>query len=117
MERNNSKGNGSTNFNTPGGPGDVNQGREIGREGTFVKIYDENKVPTKGEQLKVSGKINPRGPDAGSMDIFGPADKNDKTIVEYTSERAAAKTKALDDLSKDEIPPQYRDLIRNFYEK
>lgn len=110
-------GGGSTNFHGPSGPGDVHQGTEIHGTGTFVKLYAEKLVGTNGKQIKVSGAINPLGPSAGRMEVLGPADKTDKTIVEYDAARGAARARAMDDLSKDQIPPQYRDLIRNYYGK
>jgi hypothetical protein len=63
----------------------------------------------------VSGKINPLGAASGTQQILGQGDKGDPTIQTYDSQLPTARKRAMDDLQTQQIPPQYRDLIRNYY--
>ncbi len=113
----NDGGGGSTNIHGASGPGGKHHGNEIGREGTFVKLYESTPINSRGEQKKVSGKINPLKASGGSMDVQMQGDKTDGTIVPYNEQRENLRPKVMDDLQRQQIPPQYRDLIINYYEK
>lgn len=108
--------NGSTNFHNPGGPGDQKVGGPIGRQTTMVKIYEETHIQSAGDTLKVQGQLNPKGPAAGTAEVMGEADRNASQIGSYGSQLPAARQKAMDDLQTQQIPPQYRDVIRSYYE-
>jgi hypothetical protein len=83
-----------------------------------VRIYDQRDVKTAGAQEKIGGQINPLGgPAAGSMDVLGQADKGESRIVRYEDELPAARQRMMDDLSKEDIPPQYQEMVKTFYEK
>ncbi len=110
-----SPGGGSTNLHAPSGPGDHLQGHPLGGTGEYVKVYDEKAIASQGKMEQVSGKINPLGAASGTQEILGQGDKADSTIQTYDSALPAAKKRALDDLQTQQIPPQYRDLIRNYY--
>jgi len=109
---------GSTNMEQRGGPGDHSAGRPLGGKTTFVRIYDEKKTETSGSSEKVGSRINPlAGPANGSKDVMGQADDPNSTIKTYEDELPAARQRAMDELSRQEIPPQYRDMVKAFYEK
>jgi undecaprenyl pyrophosphate phosphatase UppP len=110
-----SNGGGSTNLHAPSGPGDHNAGHPVGGTSDYVKVYDEKAIISQGQMEHVSGKINPLGVASGSQQILGQGDKGDPTIQTYESQLPAARKRALDDLQTQQIPPQYRDLIRNYY--
>jgi hypothetical protein len=82
----------------------------------MVKIYDETHIQSAGETLKVQGQLNPNGPAAGTAEVMGEADRNASQIGSYGSQLPAARQKAMDDLQTQQIPPQYRDVIRSYYE-
>ena len=111
-----SPGDGSTNFEQRGGPGDKNAGTPIGRQGTFVRIYDQREIENRGPQERVTGKINPLGPAAGTSQVLGVGDKSDSQIKSYSEELPGAKQRVMDDLNKQVIPPQYQDMVKTFYE-
>ena len=69
-------GSGSTNLETPGGPGDKHEGSPIGRQGTFVRIYDQREIENHGAQERVTGQINPLGPAGGTSQVPGTGDKS-----------------------------------------
>jgi hypothetical protein len=106
---------GSTNLHAPSGPGDHNAGHPLGGTGQYVKVYDEKAIASQGQIEHVSGKINPLGAASGTQQILGQGDKGDPTIQTYESQLPTARKRALDDLQTQQIPPQYRDLIRNYY--
>jgi hypothetical protein len=109
-------GSGSTNFEQRGGPGDKQQGGQIGSRGTFVKIYDQNPIDSRGKIEQTRGHINPLGTPSGSIDTLAQADKKGSEIRTYESELPAARKRALDDLPNQPIPPQMKDLIRKYYD-
>jgi len=101
-----------------GGPGDQHEGGPIGRKESFVRIYDQRTTETNGTTEKVGSHINPLGgPAAGTTEVMGNADKTDATIRTYADELPAARQKMMDELDRQEIPPQYQDLVREFYAK
>jgi hypothetical protein len=110
-------GNGSTNFFAPGGPGGKEQGNRIGKSGTFVRIYDQNPITSRGNTEHTRGHINPLGTPSGSIDTYAQGDKTDTTIRRLEDELPAARRRALDDLPNQPIPPQMKDLIRRYYDK
>src|SRR5205807_142753 len=102
--------NGSTNLEQRGGPGDKNQDAPLGGRNTFVRIYDERKIDSKGSEEKVGSRINPlAGPANGSMEIKGDADKTDSKITTYHDVLPSIRQQNMDELSRQEIPPQYQD--------
>jgi hypothetical protein len=109
-------GSGSTDFYQPGGPGDKKEGGSIGKERTFVRIYDEHDVKTAGKEERVGGQINPlAGPASGTMEIKGEAERGKSRIVSYRDSIPPARQRAMDDLNKQEIPPQYQEMVKTFY--
>jgi hypothetical protein len=111
-------GSGSTNFRDHGGPGDKHEGGAIGRESAFASIYDQRQIETRGNQEKLPGQVNPNGgPAAGSKEVLGQADDKQLAFRTYTNELPGARQRAMDDLNKQEIPPQYQEMIKTFYDK
>ena len=100
-----------------GGPGEKHNDAPLGGTGTFVKVYDSKSIETRGKKESTPGHINPLGTPSGSVDTLAQGDKGDATIQSYDHVQAAAKKKALDDLSTQPIPPQDKDLIRAYYDK
>jgi hypothetical protein len=109
------QGSGSTNFHQRGGPGDQYQGDQIGAKGTFVRIYDQKQIESRGAQEKVGGKINPLGQAVGTVQVMGQAEKTDPDIKSYADELPGARQRAMDDLNRQEIPPQYQEMVKEFY--
>jgi len=109
------RGGGSTNLHAPSGPGDHSAGKPLGGSEAYVKVYDETQIQSQGKTEKVSGKINPLAPAAGTIQVKGQGDNTDSTIQTYESQLPAARKRAMDDLQTQQIPPQYRDLIRDYY--
>jgi hypothetical protein len=110
-------GGGSTNLEGRSGPGDKEHGREVGKQGTFVKIYDSNPIANKGDTVKAGAQLDLHGQSAGSVPIMGPGDKDKGPLVDYSTQLPAARKLAEDALTRQQIPPQYRELIRSYYEK
>ena len=113
-------GGGSTNLHAPSGPGEFGEhavGRAVGGSESYVRVYDEQRTQTQGETEKVSGQINPLAPAAGTIHVLGQGEKSDPTIQTYNSQLPAARKRAMDDLQTQQVPPQYRDLIREYYNK
>lgn len=111
---------GSTNMHAPSGPGEYGVhaiGRSVGGSESYVRVYDEQRTQTQGETEKVSGQINPLAPAAGTIHVLGQGEKSDPTIQTYESQLPAARKRAMDDLQTQQVPPQYRDLIREYYNK
>jgi hypothetical protein len=109
-------GTGSTMLDSPGGPGGHQEG-PIGGKESFVRIYDPVKTSTGGNQEKVGSFINPLGAATGSMEVIGQADKNDPSIKSYKDVLPDARQQAMDELTRQEYPPQYQEMVRRFYEK
>jgi hypothetical protein len=109
------RGSGSTNFHQRGGPGDQYQGTDDGGTGTFVRIYDQKKIDSAGKQEKVGGKINPLGQAIGTVQVMGEGEKTDPDIKSYADELPGARQRAMDDLNRQEIPPQYQEMVKEFY--
>ncbi len=112
-----SQGSGSTNWENRGGPGEENPGGAVGGQGKFVKIYGENTIANRGSAEKAAGKVDSRGRSAGDKDTLSLADKNQTTITEFAGQLPSARKEAEEQLSRQQIPSQYRDLIRKYYEK
>ncbi|HUO07213.1 MAG TPA: hypothetical protein VM008_02690 [Phycisphaerae bacterium] len=108
---------GSTNLHAPSGPGNHDPGKPLGGSETYVRVYDQTITKTQGATEKVSGQINPLAPAAGTIHVLGQGEKSDPTIQTYDSQLPAARKRAMDDLQTQQIPPQYRDLIRDYYNK
>ncbi len=107
---------GSTMFEQRGGPGDHSLGNPLGGRETFVRIYDQEKTNTAGKTEKVGSQINPlAGPANGTTEVLGKADQGDSQIRTYTDELPDARQRAMDELSRQEIPPQYQDMVKEFY--
>jgi hypothetical protein len=51
----------------------------------------------------------------GTAEVFGPADKNDASIKTYKDVLPEAKQQAMDELIRQEYPPQYQEMVRQFY--
>jgi hypothetical protein len=108
-------GNGSTMMEARGSPDRI-QGQPLGGTGTFVRVYDSTSVNTDGSQEKVGSHINPlQAPAIGTVEVLGAADKNDPTIKTYSDVLPDARQQAMDDLTRQEYPPQYQEIIRQFY--
>lgn len=110
-------GGGSTNLEGRSGPGDQFQGRQVGKQGTFVKVYGANAIDNKGPTGKATAPLDLRGNSGGSVPIMDAGDKQDGPLVDYSSQLPAARKLAEDAMSRQQIPPQYRELIRTYYEK
>ncbi len=82
----------------------------MGGTSTFVKLYGEKPIANAGPTEKVIGKINP-GQAVGTVDVQGLADKADPTLIDYSKAKEAAQQNAEDAISKDKVPPQYRDYF------
>jgi hypothetical protein len=109
------RGDGSTMMEQRGAP-DRLQGQPLGGQGTFVRIYDASATETKGNQEKVGSRINPlQAPAVGTAEVFGPADKNSSTIKTYSDVLPDARQQALEELNRQDYPPPYQDLVRQFY--
>ncbi len=108
------EGSGSTNMEQKGGPGGEHAGTPVGRDTTYVKMYDQDHINSQGNTEKVSG-IRSNGPGAGKIDVKGPGDMLPSNIKPYEDMLPAARQRVMDDLSKQEIPPQYQDMVRAFY--
>ena len=90
----------------------------LGGSESYVRVYDEQRTQTQGETEKVSGQINPLAPASGTIHVLGQGEKSDPTIQTYDSQLPAARKRAMDDLAdRSGIPPQYRDRIRDYYNK
>jgi hypothetical protein len=105
-------------FESRGGADPEMASNKIGKRNTFVRIYDERRTNSSGSQEKIGSHINPLGgPAKGSMEIKGQADLGDSKIQGYKEAMRDLRPKLMDELNRQEIPPQYRDLIKAFYEK
>ncbi|MEI8197620.1 MAG: hypothetical protein WCI73_17130, partial [Phycisphaerae bacterium] len=110
-------GGGSTNLEGRSGPGDHFQGRQVGKQGTFVKVYGANAVANAGQTGKATAPLDLRGNSGGSVPIMGAGDKQDGPLADYSPQLPAARKLAEDAMNRQQIPPQYRELIRTYYEK
>ncbi len=106
--------NGSTMLEGRSGPGDQKEG-PTGTVKTFVRLYDANATDTNGTQQKVGSFINPIHPASGTMDVMGTADEKDSQIKTYADVLPEARKQAIDELTRQEYPPQYQDMVREFY--
>lgn len=110
-----SKSGGSTNWQEKSGPGDESHDPTIGREGKFVKIYDETSIANRGKSDQVGARVDGRGRSAGDQETRSLADKSRTTIQDYGTQIHAAGKDAEEQLSRQQIPQQYRDVIRKYY--
>jgi hypothetical protein len=115
MNNSGTSGNGSTMMEARGSPDRI-QGQPLGGKGTFVRVYDSTSINTSGNQEKVGSHINPlQSPAVGTAEVLGAADKNDPTIRTYKDVLPDARQQAMDDMARQEYPPQYQEIIRQFY--
>ena len=106
---------GTTMLENRGGPDGHHEG-DIGGKESFVRIYDSTSIPTEGSQEKVGSYINPlNGPANGSMDVMGSADDKNSQIKAYSDVLPEARQQAMDELTRQEYPPQYQEMVRQFY--
>jgi hypothetical protein len=105
---------GSTNLKQMGAPGEHNHGGVIGKQGTFVKLYESRDNKNAGSTNQLQAKIN-KGQAAGTTEVMGRADNTESTI-RYQDAISAAKAQAQDAITDQKIPPQYRDVVRHFYD-
>jgi hypothetical protein len=110
---------GSTMMESPGGPDGPNgENGPLGGQRSFVRIYDEKQTDTDGTTEKIGSKINPLGGGAkGSIDIKGPADINDPAFKTYQDVLEDSRRRAMEELTRQEIPPQYQDIVKEFYKE
>jgi hypothetical protein len=97
------------------GPGGRDDGPLHGKN-SFVRIYDSRSTDTNGSQEKVGSFINPlNGPANGSVDVMGSADDKNSQIKTYSDVLPEARQQAMDELTRQEYPPQYQEMVRQFY--
>ncbi len=113
----NSDAGGSTNFENKGSAGPSNDKGPIGGTGSFVRIYDQRVNQSNGTQEKVGSFINPLGKANGSTDVMGAADKSDPSIKTYEDVLPEARQRAMEEMSRQEYPPQYQEMVKQFYQE
>jgi hypothetical protein len=113
----NSNAGGSTNFENKGSAGPSNDKGPIGGTGSFVRIYDQRVNQSNGAQEKVGSFINPLGQANGSTDVMGAADKSDPSIKTYADVLPEARQRAMEEMSRQEYPPQYQEMVKQFYQE
>jgi len=65
----------------------------------------------------VGSKINPLGGAAkGTMDVMGPADKNDPAFKTFADVLEDNHQRMMEELDRQEYPAQYKDMIKAFYQ-
>lgn len=107
---------GSTNMEGKSGPGDKFHGEGVGKKGTFVKVYGATAIENKGSMNKATAPIDLHGTSGGSITIMGQGDNDKAPLLDYGSQLPAARKLAEDAISRQQIPPQYREMIRSYYE-
>jgi len=112
----NQGGSGSTNFYNPGGRGSKNRNDPIRKTPqTFVRIYDPKNVDTTGKSEQIHGTINPLGTPSKTINSTVVPGKG-QTIQRYEEVLPDVRKRALDDIETQQIPPQYKDMVREFYQ-
>jgi len=116
-------GRGTTNIEREGGAlvteRDEYPGRQSAdttyREREFVKIYAPEYTQVQSEDRFVPGKLG-QGPIMGTVEIMGEPREKERSFVPYSQALPTYRQDAEEALEKENIPLEYRTLIREYFD-
>lgn len=106
----------STNLKAPSHAGGEWHSHEVGKTGTFVKVYESHAIANQGPMHKATSPLDPNGKSGGSVTIRSLGDNQQAPLQDYSSQLPAARKLAEDAINRQQIPPQYKEMVRSYYE-